>query len=129
MEQNLSATERNFSTLARREDLAGTGIDGHTEVLRRLRGHEIRLLLVYHNPEGATKREELPDRFLGLLLRGGENQPIVQVTEQSDPTRVCPSRHRREDPGKDLGSSRQTEAQGSKLVNCPLRHEPQQLPR
>ena len=35
----------------RREDPAGTGIDSHTEILRRLRGHEIRLLLVYHNPE------------------------------------------------------------------------------
>ena len=75
----------------RRENLAGTGIDGHTEVLRRLRGHEIRLLLVYHNPEGVTKREEFPDRLLGFLLRGGEKQPVVQIMEQSDPAGVCPS--------------------------------------
>ena len=117
MEQNLSATVRNFSTLARDgKTLPAPVIDGHTEILRRLRGHETRLLLVYHNPEGVTKREELPDRLLGLILRGGEDQPIVQVTEQSDTASVSPSRHRREDSGKDLGSSRQTEEQGFELV-------------
>ena len=45
----------------RRKNLAGLGIDSHTEVLRSLRGHEIRLLLVHHNPEGATNREERLD--------------------------------------------------------------------
>ena len=34
----------------RRKNLAGLGIDGHDEILRSLRGHEIQLLLVYHNP-------------------------------------------------------------------------------
>ena len=33
----------------RRKNLAGLGIDGHAEIFRSLRGHEIRLL-IYHNP-------------------------------------------------------------------------------
>ena len=39
----------------RRKNLAGLGIDGHAEILSSLRGHEIQLLHVYHNPEDATK--------------------------------------------------------------------------
>ena len=74
----------------RRKNLAGLGIDGHAEILRSLRGHEILLLLVYHNPVGATKREERLDGLLGFPLRGGENQPVVQIAEKSDPVRVCP---------------------------------------
>ena len=41
----------------RRKNLAGLGINGHAEVLRSLRGDKIQLL-VYHNPEGVTKREQ-----------------------------------------------------------------------
>ena len=67
----------------------GLGINGHAEILHSLRGHEIQLL-VYHNPEGATKREERLDGLLGFPLRGGENQPVVQLAEKSDPVRVCP---------------------------------------
>ena len=74
----------------RRKNLAGLGIDGHAEVLRSLLGHEIRLLLVYHNPEGVTKREERLDGLLGFLLRGREDQPVVQIAEKSDPVGVCP---------------------------------------
>ena len=74
----------------RRKNLAGLSIDGHTEVLRSLRGHKIRLLLVYHNPKGATKREKRLDGLLGFPLRGGENQPVVQIAEKSDPMGVCP---------------------------------------
>ena len=55
MVQKLSATVRNFSTRARRKNLAGLNIDSHAEILRSLRGHEIRLLLVYHNPKDVTK--------------------------------------------------------------------------
>ena len=90
MVQKLSATVRNFSTRARQKKLAGLGIDGHAEILRSLRGHEIRLLLVYHNPEGVTKREERLDGLLGFPLRRGENQPVVQIPEKSDPVGVCP---------------------------------------
>ena len=90
MVQKLSATVRNFSTRARRKNLAGLGIDGHAEILRSRRGHEIRLLLVYHNPKGATQREERLDGLLGFPLRGGENQPVVQIAEKSDPVSVCP---------------------------------------
>ena len=74
----------------RRKNLAGLGIDGHAEILRSLRGHEIRLLLVYHNPEGVTKREERLDGLLGFPLRRGKNQPVVQIPEKSDPVGVCP---------------------------------------
>ena len=45
----------------------------------------------YHNPEGATKREKRLDGLLGLLLRGGEDQPVVQIPEKSDPMGACPS--------------------------------------
>ena len=62
--------------------------NGHAEILRSLRGHEIRFLLVYHNPEGATKREERLDGLFGFPLRGGENQPAIQIAEKSDPVRV-----------------------------------------
>ena len=72
----------------RRKNLAGLVIDGHAEILRSLRGHEIRLLLVYQNPKGATKREERLDSLLGFPLRGGENQPVIQVAEKSDPVSV-----------------------------------------
>ena len=72
----------------RRKNLAGLVIDGHAEILRSLRGHEVRLLLVYHNPEGATKREERLDGLLGFPLRGGENQSVVQIAEKSDPVSV-----------------------------------------
>ena len=71
----------------RRKNLAGLGIDGHAKILRNLRGHEIRLL-VHHNPEGATKREERLDGLLGFPLRGEENQPVVQIAEKSDPVSV-----------------------------------------
>ena len=74
----------------RRKNLAGLGIDGHAEILRSLRGHEIRLLLVYHNPESATNREERLDGLFGFPLRGGENQPVIQIAEESDPVNVCP---------------------------------------
>ena len=90
MVQKLSATVRKFSTRARRKNLAGLSIDGHAKVLRSLRGHEIQLLLVYHNPEDVTKREEQLDGLLGFLLRGGENQPVIQIAEKSDPVGVCP---------------------------------------
>ena len=73
----------------RRKNFAGLGIDGHAEILRSLRGHEIRLL-VYHNPEGAIKREERLDGLLGFPLRRGKNQPVVQIAEKSDPVGVCP---------------------------------------
>ena len=109
----------------RRKHLAGLGIDGHAEILRSLRGHEIRLLLVYHNLKGETNREQRLEGLLGLPLRGGENQPVVQIAEKSDPMRVRPRRHNCEDPGEDLGSGRQPETQGSELANRPLRHEPQ----
>ena len=69
----------------RRKNLAGLGIDGHTEVLRSLRGLEIRLLLVYHNPEGATNQEERLDGLLGLPLQRGEDQPVVQVARSLIP--------------------------------------------
>ena len=69
MVQKLSATVRNFSTRAR---------DGKTlpasvsmvmpRYFRSLRGHKIQLLLVYHNPEGVTKREERLDGLLGFPL-------------------------------------------------------------
>ena len=41
----------------RRKNLASLSIDGHAEILRSLRGYEIRLILIYHNhnPEGVTK--------------------------------------------------------------------------
>ena len=55
-----------LDSLQRRKNLAGLGIDGHAEILRSLRRHKIRLLLVYHNPEGATKREERLDGLLGF---------------------------------------------------------------
>ena len=45
----------------RRKNLAGLGINGHAEILRSPRGHKIRLLLVYHNPKGVTKREQRLD--------------------------------------------------------------------
>ena len=50
MEQNLSATIRNFSTLARDGKTLPAPVSMVIPILRRLRGHEIRLLLVYHNP-------------------------------------------------------------------------------
>ena len=90
MAQKLSATVRNFSTRARRKNLSGLSIDGHAEILRSLRGHEIQLLLVYHNPEGATKREQGLDGLLGFSLRRGKNQPVVQIPKKSDPASVCP---------------------------------------
>ena len=71
----------------RRKNLAGLGIDGHAKVLRSLRGDKIGLL-VYHNPEGVTKREQGPDRLLGFLLRGGKNQLVVQVPKKTVPVRV-----------------------------------------
>ena len=74
----------------RQKNLAGLGIDGHAEILRSLRGHEIRLLLVYHNPEGVTKREERLDGLLGFPLRRGENQSVIQIAEKSDTVGVCP---------------------------------------
>ena len=52
----------------RRENFAGLGINSHAEILRSLQGHEIRLLLVYHNPEGATKREQRLDGLFGFPL-------------------------------------------------------------
>ena len=109
----------------RRKNLAGLGIEGHAEILRSLRGHKIRLLLVYHNPEGVTKREEQLDGLLGFPLRRSEKQPVVQIAEKSDPVGVCPRWHGCEDRGEDLGSGRQSETQGSELVNRPLRLEPQ----
>ena len=73
----------------RRKNLAGLGIDGHAKILRSPRGHEIRHLLVYHNPEGVTKREQRLDLLLGFPLRRGKNQPVVQILK-SDPVGVCP---------------------------------------
>ena len=73
----------------RRKNLAGLGSDGHAEILRSLRRHEIRLL-VYHNPESVTKREERLDGLLGFPLRRSEKQPVVQIAEKSDPVGVCP---------------------------------------
>ena len=63
-------------------------MDGHAEVLRSLRGDKIGLLHVYHNPEGATKREKGLDRWFGCPFRGGKNQPDFQIPEKSDPVRV-----------------------------------------
>ena len=109
----------------RRKNLAGLGIDGRAKMLRSLRRHEIQLLIVYHNPEGATNREKRLDGLLGFPLRGRENQPVVQLVEKSDPMGVRPRRNGCEDSGEDLGSSRESETQGSELVNRPLRREPQ----
>ena len=52
----------------KRKNLAGLGMDGHAEVLRSLRGDKIGLLHVYHDPEGATKREKGLDRLSGFPL-------------------------------------------------------------
>ena len=90
MAQKLSATVRNYSTRARQKNLAGLGVDGPAYILCSLRGHGIQLLLVYHNPKGATKREERLDGLLGFPLCGGKNQPVVQIPEKSDLMRVCP---------------------------------------
>ena len=86
----LSYRQEFLDSRQKRKNLAGLGIDGHAEILRSLRGHEIRLLLVYDNPKGATKREEGLDGLLGFPLRGGKNQPVVQMPEKSDPMSVCP---------------------------------------
>ena len=74
----------------RQKNLAGLGIDGHAEVLCSLRGDKFRVLLVYHNPEGVTKREQGPHHLPVFLLRGGTNQPVVQVPKKTDPVRVSP---------------------------------------
>ena len=74
----------------RQKNLAGLSIDGHAEILRSLRGHKIRLLLVYHNLEGVTKGEERLDGLPGFPLRRGKNQPVVQIPEKLGPVRVCP---------------------------------------
>ena len=70
------------------ENQVGLGMDGRADVLCSLRGDKIGLLHVYHNPEVATKREKGLDRRFGCPLRGGKNQPVVQIPEKSDPVRV-----------------------------------------
>ena len=89
-------------------------MDGHAEVLRSLQGDKIGLLHIYHNPEDATKREKGLDRLFGCLLRGGKNQPVVQIPEKSDPVRVS-----LEDRSADLGRGRESETQGVELVTVP----------
>ena len=43
------------------KDLGSYGIDSHAQVSCRLRGHEIGLLVIYHNPQRVTKRQQFPD--------------------------------------------------------------------
>ena len=43
-------------------------------------------------------------------LRGGEDQPVVQVPEKTNPAKVSPSRDRFKHPGEDLRGSRQSKA-------------------
>ena len=43
------------------KDLGSYGTDRHAQLSCRLRGHEIRLLVVYHNPQRVTKRQQLLD--------------------------------------------------------------------
>ena len=71
--KRLRHRQKFFDLRKGRKNAGGPGIDGRTEVVCSLRGYEIRLL-VYHYPEGVTKREQILDVLFGHSLRRGEDQ-------------------------------------------------------
>ena len=92
----------------RRKNHVGHGIDGHTETLRSLRGHNAQLLLGDHNPADVTIGGQRLNRLFGFSLQGGKKEPIVQIAEKAYLRSVCPRRHNCEEPGEGLESGRQT---------------------
>ena len=75
----------------------GPEIDEDTEIGCRLQGYEIRLLLLYHDPEGEAKREQILNALYGHGLRGGEDQPASRYprskSQGTEPTQR-PMQHR-----------------------------------
>ena len=123
MVQSVSATDRNFSTRTWNWKILAASVS--MVIVCGLRGYEIWLLLVYHDPEGVTNREQILDVLFGLHLRRGEDQPVVQVPKKTNPVWVCPCRHSSKHLGGDLWGSRQSETQGLELIDCPFWQEPQ----
>ena len=64
----------------------------------------------------------------GSGLGRGQDQPVVQVPEKTNPTGVGPSRHCREDSGEDLQGSRQPKAQDFELMDRPVRNKTEPFP-
>ena len=56
-------------------------------------------------------------------LRGGQDEPIVQVTKHPDPISVQDGGDRRHDPREDLRGGCQPEAQDPELVRPLVDHE------
>ena len=59
----------------------GDRVDGHAEVFDGPGRGEVGLLFVYDYPERVAKREKLAYVLSGLGLRGGQDQPVVQVSQ------------------------------------------------
>ena len=72
------------------------------EIFDRLGRGEVGLLRVYYYAERAAKCQELVDMLLRLSLRRGQDQPIVQVSQQADSPGVSPRRDRRENSREHL---------------------------
>ena len=66
--------------------------------------------------------------LLSLSLRGGQYQPIVQVSQQADSPGVSPRRDRRENPREHLWGGREAETRCLELVDLAIQNESKQLP-
>ena len=89
--QKLSTTVKNFSTRARDGKtlpaLVSMVIPRYFAVCEGTRSDFFSFITIPRVRQ--SERSYWTGRF-GLLLRGGEDQPVVQIPEKSDPVGMCP---------------------------------------